>query len=147
MTRRKIKLTHEVFHQRVSRIKGADTVNLDIFPHMAQVMPRPQAHSKIGRLRTSCNYGGHDLGTRYRSRHARTRISWIRCIQPSPVLRLAHPQSPEAMPTLTPSDHIQALAQTPPGFHFATIDQGGTSLYPSLASRVTNVEVLRWCSS
>ena len=29
------------------------------------------------------------------------------------------------------------------GFHFAFIEQGGTSLYPSLAQRVTNVEVLR----
>ncbi len=32
---------------------------------------------------------------------------------------------------------------TPPGFHFATIEQGGTSLYPSLAQRVTDPEVLR----
>src|ERR1700730_791555 len=29
------------------------------------------------------------------------------------------------------------------GFHFATIEQGGTSVYPGLAQRVTNVEVLR----
>jgi hypothetical protein len=41
-----------------------------------------------------------------------------------------------------PNDHIQAIANTA-GFHFGTIEQGGTSLYPSLAQRVTNVEVLR----
>jgi hypothetical protein len=29
------------------------------------------------------------------------------------------------------------------GFHFAFIEQGGTSLYPKLAQRVTSVEVLR----
>ena len=29
------------------------------------------------------------------------------------------------------------------GFHFAFIEQGGTSLYPQLAQRVTHVEVLR----
>src|SRR5437763_3297817 len=29
------------------------------------------------------------------------------------------------------------------GFHFAFIEQGGTSLYPMLAQRVTSVEVLR----
>jgi hypothetical protein len=29
------------------------------------------------------------------------------------------------------------------GFHFAFIEQGGSSLYPSLAQRVTNPEVLR----
>src|SRR5262249_32807257 len=35
-----------------------------------------------------------------------------------------------------------AIANTA-GFHFATIEQGGTSLYPSLAQRVTDVEALR----
>ena len=41
-----------------------------------------------------------------------------------------------------PSTHLQAIANTA-GFHFATIEQGGTSLYPSLVQRVTNTEVLR----
>ncbi len=39
-------------------------------------------------------------------------------------------------------DHLKAIAITA-GFHFAFIEQGGTSLYPSLAQRVTNPEVLR----
>jgi hypothetical protein len=43
---------------------------------------------------------------------------------------------------LTPANHLQFIANTA-GFHFATIEQGGSSLYPSLAQRVTNVEVLR----
>jgi hypothetical protein len=38
--------------------------------------------------------------------------------------------------------HLQAIANTA-GFHFGFIEQGGTSLYPSLAQRVTNAEVLR----
>jgi hypothetical protein len=38
--------------------------------------------------------------------------------------------------------HLQAIANTA-GFHFAFIEQGGTSLYPSLAQRVSNPEVLR----
>jgi len=29
------------------------------------------------------------------------------------------------------------------GFHFAFIEQGGSSLYPALAQKVTNLEVLR----
>jgi hypothetical protein len=41
-----------------------------------------------------------------------------------------------------PSAHLQAIANTA-AFHFAMIEQGGTSLYPSLAQRVTNKEVLR----
>jgi hypothetical protein len=38
--------------------------------------------------------------------------------------------------------HTQAIAFTA-RFHFGFIEQGGSSLYPSLAQRVTNVEVLR----
>ena len=52
------------------------------------------------------------------------------------------PAIPRSDADLTPSDHIQAIANTA-GFHFAFIEAGGTSLYPSLAQRVTNVEVLR----
>jgi len=40
------------------------------------------------------------------------------------------------------SKHTQAIANTA-GFHFAFIEQGGSSLYPQLAQRVSNVEVLR----
>jgi len=40
------------------------------------------------------------------------------------------------------SDHVQAIANTA-GFHFAFIEQGGSSLYPQLAQKTTNVEVLR----
>jgi hypothetical protein len=45
--------------------------------------------------------------------------------------------------TIVPvNTHVQAIANTA-GFHFAFIEQGGTSLYASVAQRVTNVEVLR----
>jgi hypothetical protein len=37
---------------------------------------------------------------------------------------------------------LQAIANTA-GFHFPTIEQGGNSLYPSMAQRATSVEVLR----
>jgi hypothetical protein len=45
-------------------------------------------------------------------------------------------------PDGTPSNHLQAIANTA-GFHFAFIEQGGSSLYPTLAQKVTNLEVLR----
>jgi hypothetical protein len=41
-----------------------------------------------------------------------------------------------------PTDLLQAIANTA-GFHFGFIEQGGTSLYPSLAQRVNHPEVLR----
>jgi hypothetical protein len=40
-----------------------------------------------------------------------------------------------------PSDHIKAIAFTA-GFHFGYIEQGGTSLYATLAQKVTSLEVL-----
>ncbi len=40
------------------------------------------------------------------------------------------------------TDHLKAIAFTA-GFHFAFIEQGGTSLYPALAQHVSNLEVLR----
>jgi len=64
---------------------------------------------------------------------------------------------PQAVPTLNVNQHtaiprtdadttdpnfLQAIANTA-GFHFPTIEQGGTSLYPSMALRATHEEVLR----
>ncbi len=40
------------------------------------------------------------------------------------------------------TDHLKAIAFTA-GFHFVFIEQGGTSLYPSLAQRVSSRQVLR----
>ncbi|MGI8858366.1 MAG: ferritin-like domain-containing protein [Thermomicrobiales bacterium] len=49
-----------------------------------------------------------------------------------------------AIPTATGivGDAMQAIADVAL-FHFVTIEQGGTSLYPTLALKVTNVDVLR----
>jgi hypothetical protein len=52
------------------------------------------------------------------------------------------PAIPRSNADLAPNDHLQAIANTA-GFHFAFIEQGGTSLYPSLAQRVTSPQVLR----
>jgi hypothetical protein len=64
---------------------------------------------------------------------------------------------PQAVPTLATGKHtaiprtdadtsdptvLQAIANTA-GFHFATIEQGGTTLYPAMAQRATHPEVLR----
>jgi hypothetical protein len=45
-------------------------------------------------------------------------------------------------PDGTIPNHLQAIASTA-GFHFGFIEQGGTSLYPTLAQQVTNLEILR----
>jgi hypothetical protein len=53
-----------------------------------------------------------------------------------------HPAIPRSNADLAPKRHLQAIANTA-AFHFAFIESGGTSLYPSLAQRVTSPEVLR----
>ena len=52
------------------------------------------------------------------------------------------PAIPRDNANLSPQKHIQAIANTA-AFHFGFIEQGGTSLYPALAQRVSNHEVLR----
>jgi hypothetical protein len=58
------------------------------------------------------------------------------------LLKGQFPAIPRSDADLAPHDHLQAIANTA-GFHFATIEQGGTSIYPSLAQRVSDPEVLR----
>jgi len=134
-------LTHEVFINAYLASKGADTVNLDEF----RTLPSSKATGaqQIGRLTNIMQLTVDTTWwTRYRSR---TQNPDFGDTLPQAVPSLAvgqHPAIPRSDADLTPSDHIQAIANTA-GFHFATIEQGGTSLYPSLAQRVTNVEVLR----
>src|SRR5260370_243843 len=58
------------------------------------------------------------------------------------VLKGKFPAIPRSKDDLTPPAHLQAIVNTA-AFHFGTIEQGGSSLYPALAQRVSNVEVLR----
>src|SRR6266513_2377260 len=53
-----------------------------------------------------------------------------------------HTAIPRTDADTTDPNFLQAIANTA-AFHFPTIEQGGSSLYPSLAQRATDVEVLR----
>jgi hypothetical protein len=53
-----------------------------------------------------------------------------------------HTAIPRTDNDLNNADFLQAIANTA-GFHFATIEQGGNSLYPAMAQRASSVEVLR----
>jgi Ferritin-like domain len=134
-------LTHETFINAYLASKGADPVNLDQF----RTLPSSQATGaqQIGRLTNLMQLTVDTTWwTRYRSR---TENPDFGDTFPQAIPSLAvgqHPAIPRTDDDLTPGDHIQAIANTA-GFHFGTIEQGGTSLYPSLAQRVSNVEVLR----
>ena len=134
-------LTHEVFINAFLASKGADTVNLDEF----RTLPSSKATGaqQIGRL-TNLMQLTVDTSwwTRYRSGSKNPDFG-DSFDQAVPSLNVGqHPAIPKTDDDLTPDDHIQAIANTA-GFHFGTIEQGGTSLYPSLAQRVTDPDVLR----
>src|SRR5712692_9985279 len=134
-------LTHEVFINAYLASKGADTVNLDEFRTL--LSSQASGAQQIGRL-TNLMQLTVDTSwwTRYRSGTKNPDFGDI-FEQAVPSLNKGqHPAIPKTDDDLTPNDHIQAIANTA-GFHFGTIEQGGTSLYPSLAQRVSNVEVLR----
>lgn len=136
-------LTHEVFINAYLASKGAETISLDQF----RTLPSSQATGaqQIGRL-TNLMQLTVDTSwwTRYRSFGNNPDLD-PNFVFPQAVPGLKGGQFP-AIPRnnsdLAPANHIQAIANTA-GFHFATIEQGGTSLYPSLAQRVDDVEVLR----
>ena len=134
-------LTHEVFINAYLSSKGADTVNLDEF----RTLPSSKATGaqQIGRLTNLMQLTVDTTWyTRYRSSTKNPDFGDT-LEQAVPSLAVGrHPAIPRTDDDLTPHDHIQAIANTA-GFHFGTIEQGGTSLYPQLAQRVTNPEVLR----
>ncbi|HYT22769.1 MAG TPA: ferritin-like domain-containing protein [Candidatus Polarisedimenticolia bacterium] len=134
-------ITHAAFLNAYLASKGAQPVNLDQF----RTLPSSQATGaqQIGRL-TNLMQLTVDTSwwTRYRSDNKNPDFGDI---FPQAIEGLSMGQFP-AIPRndgdLTPPDHLQAIANTA-GFHFGFIEQGGTSLYPSLAQRVTHDEALR----
>lgn len=134
-------LTHEVFINAFLASKGADIADLEAF----RTLPSSQATGaqQIGRL-TNLMQLTVDTSwwTRYRSGTKNPDFGDT-FDQAVPGLNVGqHPAIPRTDTDLAPQNHIQAIANTA-GFHFGTIEQGGTSLYPSLAQRVSDPEVLR----
>ena len=121
--------------------KGADAVNLDQFrtlPSSAATGARQVKRlTNLMQLTVDTSWW-----TRYRSPNKNPDFGdTFPPIIPG-LTKGQFPAIPRSDADLKPHDHIQAIANTA-AFHFGTIEQGGSSLYPSLAQRVTNVEVLR----
>jgi hypothetical protein len=133
--------THFTFINAYLASRGAEPVNLDRF----RTLPSSKATGaqQIGRL-TNLMQLTVDTSwwARYRSD---TKNPDFGDTFPQAVPDLSKGQFP-AIPRddgdLHPKKHLQAIANTA-GFHFGFIEQGGTSLYPSLAQRVSDPEVLR----
>jgi hypothetical protein len=139
-------LTHEDFINAYLFSKNAGTVNLDAF----RTLPSSKATgaNQIGRLTNLMQLTVDTTWwTRYRSRSQNPDFGDI--FAPAiPSLVAGQPPAnqhtaiPRTDKDLNNKDFLQAIANTA-GFHFAFIEQGGSSLYPKLAQRVTSVEVLR----
>jgi Ferritin-like domain len=142
-------LTHELFINAYLASKGADTVNLDQF----RTLPSSKATGaqQIGRLTNLMQLTVDTTWwTRYRSRTKNPdfgdtfapAIPSLAVGQHTAIPRTDDDVKPDPTKPGNISDLTQAIANTA-GFHFAFIEQGGTSLYPMLAQRVTSAEVLR----
>src|SRR5712672_1847137 len=134
-------ITHAAFLNAYLTSKGAEPVNLDQF----RTLPSSQATGaqQIGRLTNLMQLTVNtSFWTRYRSDSLNPDFGDT---LPQAVPGLAvgqHTAIPRTNADTTDPNHLQAIANTA-GFHFGFIEQGGTSLYPSLAQRVTHDEALR----
>jgi hypothetical protein len=143
-------LTHAAFLEAYLAAKGAEFVDLNksflnIAPSQVSGVPQTPRLTNLKQLSVDTSWW-----TRYRSS---TQNPDFGDTFPQAVPSLAvgqHPAIPLKDADLLPdptgpngiSNHLQAIANTA-GFHFCFIEQGGSSLYPSLAQRVTDPEVLR----
>ena len=142
-------LSHAAFLNAYLMSKGEEPVDLDPFRNL----PSSQATgaNNKGRL-TNLLKLNVDLSwyTRYRS--ARNpdfgaKLKGPFTIENQPAIPLNDTDTPPNQPQPVPpanaqESRMQAIANTA-GFHFAFIEQGGASLYPTLLFKATDPEVLR----
>ena len=143
-------ISHFEFINAYLASKGAATVNLDKF----RILPGSQAtgaNKSKKRLTNLMNLNvDTSFWTRYRIDNENPDLDPNFKFGQAAIIkdRTAIPRTDDDLvgpATIAPfdiPDHLKAIAFTA-GFHFAFIEGGGTSLYPSLAQRVTSREVLR----
>lgn len=142
-------ISHAAFLNAYLISKGEDPVDLDAF----RTLQGSQATGakNIGRLTSLLNLNV-DLSwyTRYRSSQnpdLGATFTGPFTITNQPGIPLNDTDTPPSTNPTIPitgrdAERIQAIANTA-GFHFAFIEQGGSSLYPTLAFKATDPEVLR----
>jgi hypothetical protein len=137
-------LSHAAFLNAYLRSKGEPQVNLRQFANLppSQVSFVPQT----GRL---TNLKQLTVDTSWWTRYRSTTNPDFGATFPNAVpsldigLHTAIPRNDDELGDPdNPSDHVKAIAFTA-GFHFGYIEQGGMSLYATLAQKVTSLEVLR----
>src|SRR5436309_1993618 len=139
-------ITHHTFLNAYLVSKGAAPANLDAFRTLMGSTATGVNPDLIGHRLTNLTQLTIDTSwwTRYRDdRHNPDLDPNFVFKQAVPTLGVnQHTAIPRTDADTSDPNFLQAIANTA-GFHFPTIEQGGNSLYPSLAQRATNVEVLR----
>ncbi|HEY2712742.1 MAG TPA: ferritin-like domain-containing protein [Chthoniobacterales bacterium] len=139
-------ITHHQFLNAYLASKGAAQANLDAFRTLHGSTATGVNTSMIGKRLTNLTQLTLDTSwwTRYRDDKHNPDLD------PTHVFRQVikslsvnqHTAIPRTDADTQDPNFLQAIANTA-AFHFPTIEQGGSSLYPSLAQRATDVEVLR----
>ncbi len=136
-------VSHFTFLNAYLASKGAEPVSLETF----RTLPGSTATGSSGQLRlTNLTKLTLDTSwyTRYRSGTKNPDLN-PNFVFPQAIPDLSHGQHtaiPRTDADLNDPNLLQVIANTA-GFHFATIEQGGNSLYPAMAQRASSVEVLR----
>jgi hypothetical protein len=133
--------THFNFINAYLMSKGAEPVNLGRFRTLpGSTAPGSQGIKRLTNLMELTV--DTSWWTRYRSRTQNPDFGDTFAPAIPGLLKGKFPAIPRSAADLNPPDHLLAIVNTA-AFHFGTIEQGGSSLYPALAQRVSSVEVLR----
>jgi Ferritin-like domain len=140
-------ISHHVFLNNYVQSKGGKPVDLSSFatlpPSRVTGVPQNPRLTNLKQLTVDTSWW-----TRYRSDSQNPDLGGTFENAVPDLAKGQHPAIPVSDDDLVLdsmgniSTHLQAIANTA-GFHFAFIEGGGTSLYPSLAQKVSNLEVLR----
>ena len=139
-------ITHYQFLNAYLVSRGARRANLDPFRTLMGSTATGVNRALVGHRLTNLTQLTIDTSwwTRYRDDSHNPDLD-PNHVFPQAVPTLAvnrHTAIPRTDADTTDSNFLQAIANTA-AFHFPTIEQGGSSLYPSLAQRATDAEVLR----
>src|SRR6201993_1874770 len=141
--------SHQAFIDAYLASKGADTANLESFRNLPS--SKATGAQNIGRLTNLMELTvDTSWWTRYRSRTGNPDLgdtfpNAIKVLGTKKHTAIPRNNSEAQLDASSPNgvtDLTQYIANTA-GFHFAFIEQGGTSLYAQLAQRVSSPEVLR----
>jgi hypothetical protein len=139
-------ITHHQFLNAYLMSKGSAPANLDPFRTLMGSTATGVNTALIGHRLTNLTQLTIDTSwwTRYRDDSHNPDLDPDHVFpQAVPTLGVnQHTAIPRTDADTTDPDFLQAIANTA-GFHFPTIEQGGNSLYPSLAQRAIHPEVLR----